>query len=167
MYAGKTPQSVSQRGVRLSAVLVSAESNSVQCKSILDFRKFYFLSLRSVSLRRVTFFTNISPQQLIFQQHAILACLSGAQVQVRFIGGKYAIESRDTATLSKGIPGVQRAHLRRCSISAAIEFVLWRCCIQHRRTIELEEKAKVFAFVWGTEFVQFLAAIAVLPWSKR
>ena len=35
----------------------------------------------------------------------------------------------------------------------------------HRRRIELEDKAKVVASVWGTEFVQFLAALAVLPWS--
>ena len=37
--------------------------------------------------------------------------------------------------------------------------------ISHRRRIELEDKAKVVASVWGTEFVQFLAALAVLPWS--
>ena len=33
----------------------------------------------------------------------------------------------------------------------------------HRRRIELEDKAKVVAYVWGPEFVQFLAALAVLP----
>ena len=40
----------------------------------------------------------------------------------------------------------------------------------HRRRIETEGKAKVVASVWGAEFVQFLAALAVLPssfWKKR
>ena len=36
---------------------------------------------------------------------------------------------------------------------------------QHRRRMGTEEKAKVVASVWGTEFVQFLATLAVLPWS--
>ena len=31
--------------------------------------------------------------------------------------------------------------------------------VQHRRRIKREAKAKVFAAVWGTEFIQFLAAI--------
>ena len=34
---------------------------------------------------------------------------------------------------------------------------------KHRRRINTEEKAKVVAAVWGTEFIQFLAAQAVLP----
>ena len=33
----------------------------------------------------------------------------------------------------------------------------------HRRRIELEDKAKAVASVWGTEFVKFHAALAVLP----
>ena len=36
--------------------------------------------------------------------------------------------------------------------------------------MEREEKAKVVASVWGAEFVQFLAALVVLPrsiWKKR
>ena len=37
--------------------------------------------------------------------------------------------------------------------------------LYHRRRMELKDKAKVVASVWGTEFVQFLAALAVLPWS--
>ena len=37
----------------------------------------------------------------------------------------------------------------------------------HRRRIELEDKAKVVASVWGTEFVQFLAALASLGLFKR
>ena len=37
----------------------------------------------------------------------------------------------------------------------------------HRRRIELEDKAKVVASVWGTEFVQFLAALARLGLFKR
>ena len=32
----------------------------------------------------------------------------------------------------------------------------------HRRRIKTEEKAKVVAAVWGTEFIQFLAALAIL-----
>ena len=38
-------------------------------------------------------------------------------------------------------------------------------CQTHRRRIETEGKAKVVASVWGAEFVQFLAALVVLPWS--
>ena len=33
----------------------------------------------------------------------------------------------------------------------------------HRRRIKTEEKAKIVASVWGAEFIQFLAALAVLP----
>ena len=33
----------------------------------------------------------------------------------------------------------------------------------HRKRIKTEEKAKVVASVWGEEFIQFLAALAVLP----
>ena len=33
----------------------------------------------------------------------------------------------------------------------------------HRRRIKTEEKAKVVASVWGEEFIQFPAALAVLP----
>ena len=33
----------------------------------------------------------------------------------------------------------------------------------HRRRMETEAKAKVVASVWGTKFIQFLAALAVLP----
>ena len=32
---------------------------------------------------------------------------------------------------------------------------------QKKDRITVEDKAKVVAFVWGTEFVQFLAAVAV------
>ena len=35
----------------------------------------------------------------------------------------------------------------------------------HRRRIKTEEKAKIVAAVWGAKFVQFLAALAVLPRS--
>ena len=35
----------------------------------------------------------------------------------------------------------------------------------HRRRIEIEDKAKVVASVWRTEFVPFLATLAVLPSS--
>ena len=40
----------------------------------------------------------------------------------------------------------------------------------HRRRLDREAKAKVVASVWGADFVQFLAALAVLPrsiWKKR
>ena len=43
-------------------------------------------------------------------------------------------------------------------------------CYPHRGRIELEDKAKVVASVWGTDFVQFLVALAVLPrsiWKNR
>ena len=33
----------------------------------------------------------------------------------------------------------------------------------HRRRIKTEEKAKVVAAVWGAEFTQFLARLAILP----
>ena len=33
----------------------------------------------------------------------------------------------------------------------------------YRRRIKTEEKAKVAASVWGTEFILFLAALSVLP----
>ena len=36
---------------------------------------------------------------------------------------------------------------------------------RHKRSIELEDKAKVVASVLGAKFVQFLAALAVLPLS--
>ena len=45
--------------------------------------------------------------------------------------------------------------------------ILWQ---NHRRRIETEGKAKVVASVCGTEFIQFLAALAALPrsvWKKR
>ena len=32
----------------------------------------------------------------------------------------------------------------------------------HRRMIKTEEKAKVVASVWGTEFIQFLAMLTIL-----
>ena len=35
--------------------------------------------------------------------------------------------------------------------------------LSHRRRINTEEKAKVVASVRGAEFIQFLAALAVLP----
>ena len=35
----------------------------------------------------------------------------------------------------------------------------------HKRRIKTEEKAKVVASVWGEEFIQFLASLAVLHWK--
>ena len=40
-----------------------------------------------------------------------------------------------------------------------------RVPLTHRRRMKLEDQAKVVASVWGAEFVKFLAALAVLPWS--
>ena len=40
----------------------------------------------------------------------------------------------------------------------------------HKRRIEREEKAKLVASVWREKFIQFLAALAVLPqlnWKKK
>ena len=39
----------------------------------------------------------------------------------------------------------------------------WSLSQTRRRRIELEDKAKVVASVWGIKIVQFLAALAVLP----
>ena len=33
---------------------------------------------------------------------------------------------------------------------------------KHGRSLKTEEKAKVVAAVWGTEFIKFLAALAVM-----
>ena len=35
----------------------------------------------------------------------------------------------------------------------------------HRRRIKTEEKAKIVAAVWGAEFIQFLAALAICTWT--
>ena len=40
------------------------------------------------------------------------------------------------------------------------------CYAPRRRRIKTEEKAKVVAAVWVTEYIQFLAALAVLPTSR-
>ena len=49
--------------------------------------------------------------------------------------------------------------------------VLYSPKLSHRRRrMDTEAKAKVVASVWGAEFIQFLAALAVLPrsiWKKR
>ena len=37
--------------------------------------------------------------------------------------------------------------------------------VEHRRRMELEDKAKVVASVCGAEIITFLALLAVLPWS--
>ena len=42
--------------------------------------------------------------------------------------------------------------------------------MKHRRRLEIEAKAKFVASVWGADFVQFLAALVVLPrsiWKNR
>ena len=40
-----------------------------------------------------------------------------------------------------------------------------RHTVQHRRRIKTEEKAKIIAAVWGTEWIQFLAALAILHYT--
>ena len=55
-----------------------------------------------------------------------------------------------------------------CSIIDTAEFDSVQS--PRRRRMEREAKAKVVASVWGAEFSQFLAALAVLPrliWKKR
>ena len=47
---------------------------------------------------------------------------------------------------------------RYSSPAEASDAVMWWI---HRRRMELEDKAKVVASDWGTEFVKFLAALAV------
>ena len=42
--------------------------------------------------------------------------------------------------------------------------------MHHRRKMEIEAKAKVVASAWGAEFIQCLAALAILPrliWKNR
>ena len=43
--------------------------------------------------------------------------------------------------------------------------ILHRLVDTHTRMIKTEEKAKVVASVWWEEFIQFLAALAILPRS--
>ena len=43
---------------------------------------------------------------------------------------------------------------------AFIKYFTVQC--RHRRRINTKEKAKVVAGVWGTEFIKFLALLAVL-----
>ena len=40
--------------------------------------------------------------------------------------------------------------------------VLFCTFLYQRRRVKTEEKAKIVAAIWGTEFIQFLAAVAVL-----
>ena len=47
-------------------------------------------------------------------------------------------------------------------IAIAIPFYGSNINATHRRRIKTEAKAKVVASVWGPEFIQFLAALAVL-----
>ena len=42
-----------------------------------------------------------------------------------------------------------------------VHFAIVAC--YHRKRITTEEKEKVVASVWGTEFIRLLAALAVLP----
>ena len=83
-------ESDSAHKVCLRAVLVSAESDSVQCQSILDFRKFNFLTPHSVSLRGVTYFANISTKTNQSFSKTILVSLKKKKDK----------KSRDAAALS-------------------------------------------------------------------
>ena len=78
---------------------------------------------------------------------------------------------RDLVALSYKVYTVHKVYVHRKSYLPPLppsmcSFVDYK----HRRRIETEGKAKVFASVFGAEFVQFLAALAVLPqfiWKKR
>ena len=48
------------------------------------------------------------------------------------------------------------------TVTANVFFRVFLESHNHRRRIETEGKAKVVVSVWGAEFVQFLAALAVL-----
>ena len=53
--------------------------------------------------------------------------------------------------------------------TSGCKFMFWNL-FTHRRSIKTDEKAKVVAFVWGEEFIKFLAALAILPrtiWKNR
>ena len=39
--------------------------------------------------------------------------------------------------------------------------------IEHSRRIKIEEKARVVTVVWGTELIQFIAALAILHQNDR
>ena len=59
-------------------------------------------------------------------------------------------------------------HLKRSGSSTVVTIIVLPARylatepLNHRRRIKPEEKAKVVASVWGKEFIQFLAALAVL-----
>ena len=50
----------------------------------------------------------------------------------------------------------------RCQMLLTVRLCTIVLCVGHRRRINTEEKAKVVAAVWGTKFIKFLAALAVL-----
>ena len=58
--------------------------------------------------------------------------------------------------LRSSFPVCRHAWIRHCCTFLS----LWSA--GHRRRIKAEEKAKVVAAVWGAEFIQFLAALAIL-----
>ena len=58
-----------------------------------------------------------------------------------------------------------RSRLQKLVSSDAISETPW-----HRRRIYIEAKTKVVASVWGAEFIQFLATLALFPrliWKNR
>ena len=46
-----------------------------------------------------------------------------------------------------------------------LDFSLGFLYVKYRRRIKTKEKAKVVASVWGEEFIQFLAVLAILHWD--
>ena len=47
------------------------------------------------------------------------------------------------------------------SENSTVSLDVYPCRTLQRRRIKTEEKAKVVAAVWGTEFIQFLATLAI------
>ena len=82
----------------MSQVLVCAESDSVQCQLILDFRQLIFLTPRRLTLRGFPYFATISAKTYLSAEPFQPVCQGPRWV--RFIE-KMQNKSRDTATLSK------------------------------------------------------------------
>ena len=64
----------------------------------------------------------------------------------------------------------RRGRSRRSSGTTRTRRPAWTGGSQSQKKVELEDKAKVVASVWGVKFVQFFAALAVLPlsiWKNR
>ena len=66
------------------------------------------------------------------------------------------ISSLEASKLDLRFPGSKMAILPKSTVLVSGK---------HRRRMETEAKAKVVTSVWGENFVQFLATLAVLPWT--